>query len=51
MVPEMVAGFDRSLIFIRNLIADLTEEEMVLQFLALKIVTCFEPYMGYCYAR
>jgi hypothetical protein len=31
MVPELVACFDRSLIFIQELVADLTDEEMVLQ--------------------
>jgi hypothetical protein len=31
MIPELVASFDRSLAFMRGLIADLSDEEMVLQ--------------------
>jgi hypothetical protein len=31
MIPELAACFDRSLIFMRELVADLTDEEMVLQ--------------------
>ena len=31
MVPELVACFDRSLAYVRELVADLTDEEMVLQ--------------------
>ena len=31
MVPELVACFDRSLAYIRELVADLTDDEMVLQ--------------------
>jgi len=31
MVPEIVASFDRSLAYIRELVADLTDEEMVMQ--------------------
>jgi transposase-like protein len=31
MVPELVKCLDRSMIFIRDLVADLTDEEMVLQ--------------------
>jgi uncharacterized damage-inducible protein DinB len=31
MIPELVGSFDRSLAFMRGLIADLSDEEMVLQ--------------------
>jgi hypothetical protein len=31
MIPELVACFDRSLTFVRELVADLTDEEMVRQ--------------------
>jgi len=31
MIPELVGSFDRSLAFLRDLIADLSDEEMVLQ--------------------
>ncbi len=31
MIPELVGSFDRSLLFMRGLIADLSDEEMVLQ--------------------
>ena len=31
MIPELVGSFDRSLAFMRELIADLSDEEMVLQ--------------------
>jgi hypothetical protein len=31
MIPELVGSFDRSLTFMRGLVADLSDEEMVLQ--------------------
>jgi uncharacterized damage-inducible protein DinB len=31
MIPELVSCFDRSLAFIRDLVADLSDEEMILQ--------------------